>query len=319
MGKTYNRESVTFAAGRLDRSAVARAEASSSWDLEHALVLPMWRLKPLVREDGRLALIPSKAPILSNLPSEPLFLGLAENNGAPVFAADLSHLDPVEDAVDAGPFDPVSTAVRGVKEGQFVDLRGAMGGLDGWEAELAATARGLLAWHRTHGFCAACGEPSVIAMGGWERRCGACSAVHYPRTDPVVIMLVTYGNSVLLGRNKEWPENMYSLLAGFVEPGEPIEAAVRREVLEESAIRIGRVDYIASQPWPFPTSLMIGCRAEALSHEITIDPAELEAALWVPRERVASAMAGLDPSLKPARKGAIAHFLLTRWLEDRLD
>lgn len=131
-------------------------------------------------------------------------------------------------------------------------------------------------------------------------------------------MLVTRGNSVLLGRSPGWPEGMYSLLAGFVEPGETVEAAVRRETWEETGIRVGAVDYLASQPWPFPASLMIGCRAEAVSSEIRIDANEIEDALWLSREDAMQAMAG-EHRILPARKGAIAHFLLTRWLADRLD
>ena len=153
----------------------------------------------------------------------------------------------------------------------------------------------------------------------WKRACPACGAQHFPRTDPVVIMLVTHGNSVLLGRAPAWPPAMYSLLAGFMEPGESIEAAVRREVWEEARVPVGDVSYLSSQPWPFPSSLMIGCRGEALNREITLDPVELEHALWVSREGVMAAMAGQNPDLRPARKGSIARFLLDRWLRDQLD
>ena len=132
-------------------------------------------------------------------------------------------------------------------------------------------------------------------------------------------MLITHGNDLLLGRSAGWPEGMYSLLAGFVEPGEPIEAAVRREVFEESGIKVGAVTYLASQPWPFPASLMFGCKGEATTREITIDPQELETALWVSRERLAQIFAGADSEIKPARRGAIAHFLMENWLADRLE
>jgi NAD+ diphosphatase len=156
-------------------------------------------------------------------------------------------------------------------------------------------------------------------MGGWQRNCPACGAHHFPRTDPVVIMLVTRVNAVLMGRSPGWPEGMYSLLAGFVEPGETLEAAVRREVFEEAGVRLGRVGYLASQPWPFPASLMFGCRAEALTEEITIDPAEIEAARWVPREEMLTVLAGRHPELRAPRRGAIAAFLIEAWLADRLD
>jgi NAD+ diphosphatase len=156
-------------------------------------------------------------------------------------------------------------------------------------------------------------------MAGWQRDCPACGGHHFPRTDPVVIMLITHGNDVLLGRSPGWPEGMYSLLAGFIEPGETIEAAVRREVFEEAGIRVGEVGYLASQPWPFPASLMFGCRGAALDRDITIDPKEIENAQWVSKERLARIFANEDPEIRPARNGAIAHFILWNWLADRLD
>jgi len=156
-------------------------------------------------------------------------------------------------------------------------------------------------------------------MAGWQRTCPACGAHHFPRTDPVVIMLVTRGNSVLIGRSPGWPAGMYSLLAGFVEPGETLEAAVRREVFEEAGVRVGAVRYLASQPWPFPASLMFGCHGEALDGAITIDPAEIEDALWLTREEMVTVMAGAHPEIRAPRKGAIAHFLVAAWLADRLD
>jgi NAD+ diphosphatase len=156
-------------------------------------------------------------------------------------------------------------------------------------------------------------------MGGWQRNCPDCGRSHFPRTDPVVIMLITRDDSVLVGRSPGWPEGMYSLLAGFVEPGETMEAAVRREVFEEAGIKVGHVDYLASQPWPFPASLMFGCSGEALSSEITLDPAELEDAMWVTRADMEIVFAGNHPIMKPAREGAIAHFLLDNWLQNSLD
>ncbi len=154
---------------------------------------------------------------------------------------------------------------------------------------------------------------------GWQRLCPSCETRHFPRTDPVVIMLVTHGNRLLLGRSPPWPQGMYSLLAGFIEPGETIEAAVRREVLEETGVHTSNVRYLANQPWPFPNSLMIGCIADATSGAITIDPVELEDALWVTREELVAVFAGQHPSIKASRKGSIAHFLMTNWLADRLD
>jgi NAD+ diphosphatase len=132
-------------------------------------------------------------------------------------------------------------------------------------------------------------------------------------------MLITKGNKVLMGRSPGWPDGMYSLLAGFVEPGEPIEAAVRREVFEEAGIRVGAVSYLASQPWPYPSSLMFGCAGQALTEDITLDPKELEHALWVSREEMLTVFSGQHPTLKPSRKGAIAHFLIRNWLADTLE
>ena len=132
-------------------------------------------------------------------------------------------------------------------------------------------------------------------------------------------MLITSGNSLLMGRSPFWPEGMYSLLAGFVEPGETIEAAVRREVLEETGVKVGEVRYLASQPWPFPTSLMFGCQGMATSREITIDPVEIEDAFWMTREEMMDAVAGGNPNVKPARQGSIARFLIEKWLADALD
>lgn len=132
-------------------------------------------------------------------------------------------------------------------------------------------------------------------------------------------MLITHGNSVLMGRSPFWPEGMYSLLAGFVEPGETIEAAVRRETFEEAGVRVGVVEYLSSQPWPFPASLMFGCHGHATSQAITIDPEEIEDAVWVTREDMLEAISGNHPTMKPARKGSIARFLIENWLADTLD
>ena len=171
---------------------------------------------------------------------------------------------------------------------RFGDLRALMAELSPADAGDAAAAKGILSWHETHGFCARCGAASEVADAGWKRVCPACGGQHFPRTDPVVIMLITYGNAFLMGRSPGWPEGMYSLLAGFIEPGETMEAAVRREVAEETAVQVGRVGYLASQPWPYPSSLMFGCWGEALNRDITLDPAELEDAMWISREELAA-------------------------------
>lgn len=177
-------------------------------------------------------------------------------------------------------------------------------------------ARALMDWHHRHRFCANCGTPTVAFTGGFRRDCHACGARHFPRVDPVVIMLVTDGKRCLLGRQPQFAPGMYSALAGFVEPGETIEDAVRREVMEEAGIPVGAVRYLASQPWPFPSSLMIGCVARALAHDIVIDRLELEDARWFTREEARAMLAGNHPDgLSAPRPMAIAHHLLHAFVE----
>ena len=316
MAEGMKKDSVVFAAGELRREAHLRRDWARLWAQNNALVLPFWHKKPLIWDRGGLALCATSQMSSDTENTTPVFLGLTQDD-APVFAAEVDHwqVSETSDAAMAA-WDATGLRCAEIEGAAFHDLRGVMALLTPWEAEAAATARGILEWHGRHRFCANCGASSEMSEGGWRRDCTTCSAQHFPRTDPVVIMLVTRGNSVLLGRSSGWPEGMYSLLAGFMEPGEPIEAAVRREVFEESGIRVGEVSYIASQPWPFPASLMIGCRAEALTTEITIDPEEIEEALWVTREELAQAMAGLSDKIRPARKGALAQFLMAKWLAD---
>lgn len=313
-------ETVTFGSSGLDRAAHLRADpAAQSELLAKGRILPIWRGKPLIASSGNLGWLSLGHPALHHA-GVVAFLGLDE--GVACFAADISDWVPPEgtEAPLMGFFDPSAQAHPALPDGdRFVELRGIMTQLSRREAELAAMSRALLQWHGTHRFCSTCGGPSDVKNAGWQRGCPACGAQHFPRTDPVVIMLVTRGNFALMGRSAVWPEGMYSCLAGFVEPGETIEAAVRREVFEESGIKIGAVRYLASQPWPFPASLMFGCHAEAQSEEIKIDPSELEDARWVSREEMVSVMAGSHPVIRPARKGAIAHFLIQNWLADRLD
>jgi NAD+ diphosphatase len=305
---------MTFGASGLDRAGQLRGDALGL--MQGDCVLALWRGKPLMRAGG-LVWISADHPALAD-GKPPMFLGL--DDGQPRFAQDVSAWQPIGDLASVGNFTDPSIQFHPdlPADTGFTELRGAMLALTARDGELAATARALSLWHATHSFCAACGAASVPAMAGWQRDCAACGGHHFPRTDPVVIMLVTHGNRVLLGRSPGWPEGMYSCLAGFVEPGETIEAAVRREVLEEAGILVGDVRYVASQPWPFPASLMLGCVGEAVTDVITVDPAELEDALWVTREEMVSVMMGEHPRVKPARKGAIAHFLIANWLADTL-
>ncbi|WP_306113262.1 MULTISPECIES: NAD(+) diphosphatase [unclassified Roseovarius] len=318
-----NAETVTFGGSGLDRAAELRGDAdalAAAVSAGRAVTILFWRGKPLVA-DGELApltRVTMDHPVVTT--SEPaLFLG-REEDGTLVFAHDLSAWTPegLNEAELAQFRDPSEQRHPDLPDSCFAELRRIMTRLSPRDAELAATAKSVLDWHVSHRFCARCGAESTRVQAGWQRSCNTCGGQHFPRTDPVVIMLITHGNSVLMGRSPGWPEGMYSLLAGFIEPGETIEAAVRREVVEEAGIRVGKVGYLASQPWAFPSSLMIGCAGEALTREITIDPAEIEDARWFPREEILMAFAGEHPILLPARNGAIAHFLLRNWLADTL-
>lgn len=193
--------------------------------------------------------------------------------------------------------------------------------LDADQAALYGTARTLVDWHARHSHCSCCGAVTRMAKGGWQRDCPACNAQHFPRTDPVVIMLAEHhdpdlGDAVLVGRQHAWPQGNFSALAGFIEPGESMEEAVARELFEEAGVRVDAVRYVASQPWPFPSQLMIGCVAQAKARDLTLDATEIEAAMWVTRDDVRAALAGDAgaPFTAPPRF-AIAHSLLRYWVE----
>jgi NAD+ diphosphatase len=190
-----------------------------------------------------------------------------------------------------------------------------IGALSPTEAPLFAAALSLAWWHSRHRFCANCGHESLVERGGWSRRCAGCTAQHFPRVDPVVIMLAEHDGRLLLGRQPQYPPGRYSALAGFLEPGESIEAAVSRELQEEAGIAVSDVTYVASQPWPFPSSLMIGCHARALGEDLTIDFTELDDARWFSRAEIAAAISG-EPgaTFQPPPSFAIARTLLEHWL-----
>lgn len=318
-------ETVTFGGSALDRAGEIRDEpgavafARAQPDTRAIL---FWRGKPLIQSTRPASLVrlPMDHPVLADASSEVILLG--REDGAARFACDLSGWVPEHlDSSSLGGFlDPSEQRHPALPDDMvFAELRRVMTWLTPRDAELAATGKAIQGWHESHGFCARCGYATEMAQAGWQRKCPACKSGHFPRTDPVVIMLITYGNSVLMGRSPGWPQGMYSLLAGFVEPGETLEAAVRREVFEEAGVRVGQVGYLSSQPWPFPASLMFGCQGEATSRDITIDPVEIEDAMWVTREEMMEVFAGNHPSILPARRGAIAHFLLENWLADTLD
>lgn len=233
--------------------------------------------------------------------ADELFLGLTPDD-APVFALSAGEIPP----------DPAALGVeaRGMRA---IAMDGAIGHD---EASMLGLARSLWLWHVTHKYCAACGKPSRPTLGGYRRDCPSCGAQHFPRTDPVVIMLVTDGDRALIGRSGRFHPRMYSTIAGFMEPGETIEQAVARETVEETGLEVGDVRYVMSQPWPFPSSLMIGCFAEATTTTIAIDPNELEDAFWAGREDLAAAFRGEAEFILPPPM-AIAHQLIRTYLSER--
>ena len=232
---------------------------------------------------------------------DPILLGL--DGGDARFAVDVSEV-----AETPGGLCGLGPGV------EFQGLRAAAPNLPAGDAAIAAQARSLLGWHERHPYCAACGGETRSRNGGSSRSCSGCGAEHFPRTDPVVIVVVSRGGRALLGRSGRFPGNLFSALAGFMEAGESLEEAVRREVAEESGIRVGAVRYVFSQPWPFPASLMLGCLAEGLSDEITIDPQEIEDARWFSRAELTEALAGRSDVLTVPQPLAIAHHLIRAWL-----
>jgi NAD+ diphosphatase len=300
------RDPVTFAGGRLDRAAERRSDAdwlARQLASDESRFLALWRLRPLVKLGDPIGLAWARRDLLTACPgpeSAPILLGVS--GGVAHFAVDISALEKPESEL----------GVRGAAE--FHEVRGAAARLAGEEAASVAVARSLAAWHETQRFCGACGAKTRPERAGWVRRCDACDREHFPRTDPVVIAVVVRGERCLLGRQPSWPERMFSALAGFVEPGESLEEAVRREIREEAGIEVGAVRYHATQPWPFPHSLMIGCVAEGLSEEISLNDRELGAARWFSRDELRAALAGSGDYAVPGPL-AIAHHLIRAFVE----
>lgn len=317
-----------YAAPGFERAGLRRRD--SAWILERiadplSLFVPVWRNQNLVVEsdggepraavlgwEGVVAALAdgSGAERLSR--GEAVFLGVVEERAH--FALDLSPaaapLDLLHSPVPAAS-GLESAAVR------FADLRQLAGRLERREGALLALARAMLFWHARHRFCGLCGSPTRSEEAGHMRRCAdpACNAMHFPRTDPAVIMLVAHGERALLGRSRHFPPGMYSTLAGFVEPGESLEDAVAREVREETGIEVGPVDYHSSQPWPFPANIMLGFQAEALTTEITVDFGELEDARWFERDWLLAHRD--DDTFRLPRRDSIARRLIEDWLHGR--
>jgi NAD+ diphosphatase len=242
---------------------------------------------------------------------EVVFLGIIDERAH--FALDVSGVETPLEALRSPALAAAGIADAAVR---FADLRQLAGRLAHEEGALLALARAMMFWHSRHRFCGMCGAPTRSEEAGHMRRCtdAACNAMHFPRTDPAVIMLVTDGERALLGRNKNFVAGMYSTLAGFVEPGESLEDAVAREVREETAIEVGGVHYHSSQPWPFPANIMLGFYAEATSSEITVDYSELEDASWFERAWLKSHID--DDSFRLPRRDSIARRLIGDWLAD---
>jgi NAD+ diphosphatase len=309
---------IVFTGERLDR--VAEKRTDPAWVAEQvaspdARAVLAGDAGIHVTEEPRLALL----PLAALGAGEPLLLGLDATG--PVFAVDTggnSHA-PVS-AADQRWTVPGAIAAQGEGEPdpdtgtRAIGLRAAAASLPHADAGLAAHAAALVNWHRRHRHCSVCGAPSVIADGGIVRRCPSCGTDHHPRTDPVVIMLVTDGDRVLLGRQPTWPPGRYSALAGFVEPGESLEEAVAREVHEEAGVEVGPPEYLASQPWPFPSSLMLGFMAPWVSGEPRRIDAELEDVRWFSRADVAAAVEERESPLGVPPRFAIARRLLEEWL-----
>ncbi len=299
---------IVFSGSQLDRVSVERR--NHRW-LEGLLddgatrYLPLFKLDPLVKRGESRSLAWATRELLEGDEAAPPPVLLGTSDGVAHFAVDVSHVD-----------DPLETF--GLSEvASFEDLRSISMQLDVGQTAIAAQARSLVDWHARHLFCAVCGSKTVPEQGGAHRRCIDCAAEHFPRTDPVAIAVVTRGDRCLLGRSKGWPATMFSALAGFIEQGETIEEAVRREVLEESGIQVGAVRYVKSQPWPFPSSLMIGCIAEAESEAISIDIAEIEEARWFTLDQIRKALAGEPGDLTVPPPLAVAHHLIHAWAEER--
>ncbi len=300
----------TFAGNPLDRAGDRRddpvwlAEQEANPD---ALSIVLWEGRPLLEEtsDGpRLAWL-GRAHAHDLVPNRSLFLGLWK--GEPMFAVEYE-----------GSVDPADGPVAGL--GRFVEMREAAAILPGTDAAMAGTAKALFDWRRRHGFCAACGQASEDTCGGWKRRCPACGTEHFPRVDPVTIMLPVYREGTepicLLGRQASWPEGRMSALAGFLEPGESIEEACAREIREESGLTVTAVRYHSSQPWPFSSQLMIGLIAEVSDDQAAPDQSELEQVAWLTRAEAAEVLAGRHPAIKAPPPFAIAHTLLKAWVEE---
>jgi NAD+ diphosphatase len=284
---------------RLDEAWLAVARVSAE-----AHVHPVWRAKSLVAKQGDLHVavgVPASSFDWTQA-SDSVFLGMAD--GVPRFAADVSALDEAALAGHLG------------QHGAFEDLRMIGQLVPREDAALLAYAKGILWWHERHRFCGVCGHPTASIDGGHRRLCtnDACNAEQFPRSDPAVIMLIEHDGRCLLARGARFPANFVSVLAGFVEPGESLEDTVAREVFEEVGVRVTDITYASSQPWPFPSSLMLGYRARALDPTLTLDPNEILDAAWYTRDEVRALAEGGPVRIPP--RFSISRRLIDDWIEE---
>ena len=303
---------IPFTGNPLNRASEKRVDAAwvaSKMRDPSSLILPMWKLQPFLigHDKGALEsgfLKPGLCESLAAQGAPCILLGLEGERA--LFALDISA---ARDPANEGP-------LAGL--GQFKEMRmtAMTAGLAEKDIAILGQAKALIDWHERHGFCPRCGAPTLIADAGYKRVCGSCNAEHFPRTDPVVIMLATQGDACLVGRGKQFPPGFYSALAGFIEPGETIEEAVAREIHEEAGVRVKNVTYFTTQPWPFPSSLMIGCYAQAEGRDIKVDENELADAFWLEKDRARKLLAGdANDKVRMPPTVAIAHHLIRNWAE----
>ena len=297
---------IPLASAPVDRAAHFRT--NTEWleqakTADNALIFLMQKGQPLVASNGQNLLWLGPEVERLSPQGESVFLG-QDNAGAPIFVVSMDPSFKLEGSLLQG-------------AGEFTDMRAAAGGLTAMEANLASTARSLLEWHRNHPFCAKCGAPSDVTEAGWKRVCPSCGAEHFPRTDPVAIMLAVKDDKCLLGRQASWPAGFWSALAGFVEPGETVEQAATRELEEEAGIKAdpAKAEYLFCQPWPFPSSLMVGIILEAQTTEVSVEQDELEAARWITRQEARQVLAGTHPDIYAPPPMAVAHHILKVWAE----
>lgn len=300
----------TFAGSPIDRAGHLRTDddwQKAAREAPTTRYLPLWNLRALMATDDPLTISWRNAEdIKSILAHEPVIVFLGMIDEVAHFAIDVSAAGQRRANVPFG------------EHGKFIDVRSAAMECSMADAAMLAQARSMIDWHARHGFCSTCGKPSALKESGYMRQCPDCNAMHFPRTDPVTIMLVLDGDNALMGRQARFATGSYSALAGFTEPGESIEESVRREVKEEAGLDVGAVRYHSSQPWPFVSNLMIGCYAEALTREIVVDTEELEEARWFTRDEVASMVERWadETAVRMPPPLSIAHQLAKAWLKD---